>query len=88
MDDAPYLVLDGFDIIGDMPTSTERNWTAHLVISSDHAGLKRHFDQLGAEMYRALARLDEPKRVRDYVHFMRSASAGWLTAYKAREGLK
>jgi hypothetical protein len=71
-----------------MSTPSERNWTAHLVISSEHAGLQPYFKRLEAELYHALARLDEPRRVCDYLHFMRSASRAWWTAYKAREGLK
>lgn len=70
-----------------MSTTGERNWTAHLVISSEHAGLRPYFKALEDELYRVTARLDEPRRVRDYLHFMRSASRAWWTAYKAREGL-
>ena len=75
-------------ITSEMATQAERNWTAHLVISSEHAGLKPYCRALEDEAYRVLARLDEPKRVKDYLRFMRSASRGWLTAYKAREALK
>src|ERR1700730_2746752 len=53
-----------------MSTSSERGWTAHLVLSSEHAGLRPHFKRLEDEFYRALARIDEPRDVRDYIQEM------------------
>ena len=61
---------------------------AVIALSSDHAGIARELDRLETTMYRTIAELRDARQVRDWAHFMRSASAGWLTAYKAREGLK
>lgn len=61
-----------------MATPTERNWTAHLVISTEHAGLRPHFKALEAELYRVLARCDDPRDVMYYLKELRMASGGWL----------
>lgn len=61
-----------------MASRGERNWTAHLAISSEHAGLKPHFKQLEAAMYHALAVIDEPQDVVLYLRAMMMASASWL----------
>lgn len=45
----------------------ERNWTAHVVISSDHAGLRPYFKLLEAEIVRVLARIDDPRDVKRYL---------------------
>ena len=47
-----------------MEAGFERNWTANVVIASDHAGLRKYFDGLQAEMYRVLARVDDPRALR------------------------
>jgi len=60
-----------------MATRAERNWTAHIVISSEHAGLRQHFKALEDELYRALARIDDPHVVRAYVQTLRRVSEGW-----------
>lgn len=60
-----------------MATMVERNGTAHVVISSEHAGLKPHFKALEAEIYRALARADDPREVVHYLVAMRRASREW-----------
>lgn len=60
-----------------MKALIERNWTAHLVISSEHAGLKPYFKALEDEMYRVLARVDDPRKIREYLMYLRRASAGW-----------
>lgn len=65
-----------------MENTTERNWTAHLVISSEHAGLRPYFKALEAEMYRVLARLDDPRAVCMYVEWMRGQSGWWLNLHK------
>lgn len=64
-------------VVGVMSTPAERNWTAHLVISSEHAGLQPFFKALEAEMYRALARIDDPRKVREYLEMLRSSSELW-----------
>lgn len=68
--------------------ASENRWKAILGMSSDHAGIDRELSKFQASMYRTLARVKDPRQVRDWLHFMRSASKGWLDAYKAREGLK
>jgi hypothetical protein len=71
--------------VGDMSTPTERNWTAHLVISSEHAGLKPCFKQLEDEIYRVLAVVDEPRHVKEYLAAMRLASVDWLGRHVWKE---
>jgi len=63
-----------------MNTPTERNWTAHIVISSEHAGLRPHFQRLEAEMLRVLARTDDPRAACEYARAMRFASIEWFKA--------
>jgi hypothetical protein len=69
-----------------MSTPTERNWTAHLVISSEHAGLQPVFKRLEAELYRALARIDDPRAVAAYLKFLRGCSNDWLASYSEMQG--
>jgi hypothetical protein len=64
-----------------MATQVERNWTAHLVISSEHAGLRPYFKALEDEMYRVLARVNDPREVKMYVEHLKAESAGWLLKY-------
>ena len=71
-----------------MATEVDRNWTAHLVISSEHAGLKPLFKRLEAELYRALARIDDPKLVRAYLQSLIDASAAWSSDYMLGNGKK
>ena len=71
-----------------MSTPTERNWTAHLVISSEHAGLGPYFKELEFTMYKVLARVDDPRHVRYYLERMRDASRQWLYEYEAAFGKK
>jgi len=61
-----------------MATEVERNWTAHLVISTEHAGLRPHFKALEAEVCRVLARVDDPRDVREYLLALRRTSEAWL----------
>lgn len=61
-----------------MATEVQRNWTAHLVIACEHAGLRPYFQGLQDEMYHALARIDDPRKVVDYLRWLRGASAAWL----------
>lgn len=71
-----------------MAIEIERNWTAHLVISSEHAGLKPLFKRLEDEIYRALARIDDPKLVRAYLLALINASAEWSSDYMLGVGKK
>ena len=71
-----------------MATPTERNWTAHLVISSEHAGLRPYFKELELAMYKVLARVDEPRHVRYYLERLREASREWLREYEAAQPQK
>lgn len=61
------LALRTLRLVGVMDNLTERNWTAHVVISSDHAGLRPYFKLLEAEMLRVLARVDDPRDVKRYL---------------------
>jgi hypothetical protein len=65
-------------IVSVMANEVERNWTAHLVISSEHAGLKPHFKRLEAAMYHALAVIDDPRDVVQYLRYLQASSAAWL----------
>jgi hypothetical protein len=60
-----------------MATPTERNWTAHLVISSDHAGLRPYFKRLEAELYHVLACVDHPAAVKLYIEHLVAESRNW-----------
>ena len=64
-----------FGVMGNQP---ERNWTAHMVLTSGHAGLAKEFNELERELYRVLAHVDDPIIVRSYLHFMRQASDRWF----------
>jgi hypothetical protein len=64
-----------------MATPYERNWTAHLVIASDHAGLRPYFRELETEMLRVLARVDDPREVREYIRALKWASLMWMNKY-------
>jgi hypothetical protein len=65
-----------------MATAAERNWTAHVVIASGHAGLAPHFKEMESEMYRVLARVDDPLDVREYLVAMGLASREWLRLFE------
>ena len=60
-----------------MGTENERNWTAHLVISCEHAGLKPYFKALEAEVYRVLAHVDDSRQVCNYIADLIHASKTW-----------
>ena len=60
-----------------MKTGGDRTWTAHVVIASEHAGLRPHFADLENEMLRVLARLDDPRDVREYLRALKWASLMW-----------
>lgn len=65
-----------------MATEVERNWTAHLVISSEHAGLKPYFQALENEMRRVLARVDDPREVREYIDMLIWRSREWFAIHR------
>lgn len=71
-----------------MATETERNWTAHLVISSEHAGLKPYFKQLENEMYRVLARVDDPRDVAEYVKWLTRESESFMRKWEFYNSVK
>lgn len=71
-------------IIGVMATQWHRNWTAQIVIASEHAGLAPLFKALEVEMYRVLARVDDPSDVRGYLKAMVKESGVWFDSYEAR----
>jgi hypothetical protein len=65
-------------VVGDMDPDLLRNWKAHLVISSEHGGLRPHFKRLEAAMYHALAVIDDPRDVVMYLRYLQASSAAWL----------
>lgn len=71
------LPLRDLRVVGVMKTGGDRNWTAQIVLSSEHAGLRPYFKQLEAELMHVLARLDDPKDVRNYLRDMRNESRVW-----------
>lgn len=71
-----------------MATDVERNWTAHVVLSSEHAGLKPLFKAFENEMYRVLARVNDPNEVRQYLFGLIGQSRDWLTWYGQHEAKK
>lgn len=63
-----------------MATRPDPEYTVSIVVSSDHAGLKPVFKQLEGELYHALARIDDPRDVRDYLRRLIHASELWMDA--------
>jgi hypothetical protein len=66
-----------------MATPTKNPWRASIALSSDHAGINRELGRLQSDMYRTLAAVKDPRRVRDYLNIMRGASLQWLTYERA-----
>ena len=66
-----------------MATTRERDWTASIVISSDHAGLRQHFKDLENEIYHALASIDDPRMVAKYLDSLLTTSRVWVRAREA-----
>ena len=64
-------------VIGVMATSELRSWTAQIVISSEHAGLRPYFKELEAEIRHVLARVDAPRDVLAYLRWLRVESGRW-----------
>ncbi len=50
-------------------------------MSSDHAGINQELGRLRAELYRALAQLDDPRDVRWYLDYMRMKSREMLDRF-------
>jgi hypothetical protein len=71
-----------------MATQVERTWTAQLVFSCEHAGLRPHFKRLENSLYSVLARVDDTRDVVAYLRFMRVQSEAWLGLYAIREAEK
>lgn len=67
-----------------MATEVERNWTAQIVIASDHSGLRPEFKSLENEMRRVLARVDDAREVLRYLRQLRASSEIWLVMHEAR----
>jgi hypothetical protein len=61
----------------EMATTELRGWTAQIVISSEHAGLRPFFKELEYEFRHVLARLDAPRDVRAYLNWLRVESSRW-----------
>ena len=68
-----------------MATRTDNRWKAIVTLASDHGGIGPELQKLENEIIRVLARLDDPRKVRDYVQFLRLESRrlcemrpGWL----------
>lgn len=71
-----------------MKTGGDRNWTAQIVLSSEHAGLRPFFKGLETEMMHVLARVDDPKWVKDYLIELRLQSKAWLDRSRALDRCK
>lgn len=46
-------------------------------MSSDHAGINTELGLLRVELYRVLAQIEDPRRVRDYIEMLRWRSREW-----------
>lgn len=66
-----------------MANKTERNWTAQIVLSSEHAGLRGYFKALEAELIHVLARVDDPVEVGNYLKWLQAKSRQWLQSREA-----
>lgn len=47
-------------------------------MTADHGGLAAELARLERAMYRVLATLNDPRKVRDYLARLRGASLSWL----------
>jgi hypothetical protein len=65
-----------------MATLPEPQFTASIVISSEHAGLRPHFKGLEHEIYRVLARVHGPAAAGAYAMHMIRASRQWHQQYQ------
>jgi hypothetical protein len=48
-----------------------------VALSSDHAGISRELASLESAMRHALAHIDDPRKVRDYLHHLAIESTYW-----------
>jgi hypothetical protein len=60
-----------------MATRPEPQFTASIVISSEHAGLRPHFKDLEHELYRALACCRDSREAKHYLIHIRHVSREW-----------
>jgi hypothetical protein len=67
-----------------MGTSDEYRYTAHVVIASDHAGLSPVFKAFERQIYRVLARVEDPDDVRLYLEALRRASQHFVDILEAK----
>lgn len=49
-----------------------------VTLSSDHAGVAKELKRLEREIYRVVARIEDPRHVRDYLVRLACASSLWL----------
>lgn len=75
-------------IVSVMDAGPERSWTAQIVIACEHAGLKQDFKHLESEIYRVLARVDDPREVRNYLKAMKHRSEEWIERHQHLLGEK
>lgn len=71
-----------------MATRDHGVWTASIVIVCEHPGLRPEFRALENELYRVLARIDDPREVREYLKQLGCASRDWLLAFDQVKGKK
>ncbi len=67
-----------------MGTSGEYRYTAHVVIASDHADLSPVFKAFENEIYRVLARVEDPRDVKLYLESLRRASQHFIDIFEAK----
>jgi hypothetical protein len=61
-----------------MATQTRNRFKATVVLSSDHAAIALELQKLERAIYHVLARVDNPRVLRDYLTALRTASCIWL----------
>jgi len=66
-----------------METGGDRTWTAHIVIASEHAGLRPYFKRLEEEILHVLARVDDPRDVKLFIEALETYSEMWLREHEA-----
>lgn len=49
-------------------------------MSSDHTGIAAELDKLEREIYRVIAHVDDPRKLRDYLQVMALRSKAWSEA--------
>lgn len=52
-------------------------WKATIVLSSDHAGISAALGMLERILLEAVARIDDPRQVRDLMIHLRAAMTDW-----------